>query len=667
MSLRTRRALGLLGAVAIVASACGTAATPSAAPASQAPQSAAPTEAASATPAAAASADFRFAVDGEPTYFSPSSNDLPSSWINALIYTGLYRINNKGDVVPDIATAMPDVSADGLTFTIKLRPDVKWQDGTALTSADVKFTYDLATSKKCSFNPTTCSTFQDNVASTAAPAPDQVVVTLKQKYAPIYIFGLTQQLVPKAATEASYQKFVAGSGGVDATAVKTLADKIANAQKDPKCAGSTPPDTCNSSTYTADMEALLNSAKITLPDKAKYKKDDGTFDNASYSDAVLSQLADLNTTLQASETDKEAAAYRLLDINLNPIGSGPYKFTSYAPGQSVELARWDGYYMFVPGPAKVLIPVIKDAAAASQALQSGNIDWQTEVTSSDALAALKAASNITLSEFPDLGYYFFAFNVRPGHVFSDVVARQALAMCVDQKATVQAATEGNGIPVKADVPPGSFFYDPSVPDYKLDVAGAKTLLESNGYTLKDGVYEKAGVKLAADLYVRQGRPQRVKFAQLAKDQVAQCGINLTVKEADFSTVLLPLLDYPNKFDIYLGGWANLTDPEDSNIFGCAHVTTAENKSDNNFTGYCDQKLDALMTQAKEELDRTKRKDLEAQIQLYLHDNGPYYFLWADLAHRGYSKSVTTNGQEGPIDYTSFYDFWNQDSWIVTKQ
>ena len=50
----------------------------------------------------------------------------------------------------------------------------------------------------------------------------------------------------------------------------------------------------------------------------------------------------------------------------------------------------------------------------------------------------------------------------------------------------------------------------------------------------------------------------------------------------------------------------------------------------------------------------------------LHNDGPYYFLWADLLHRGYSAKVGTTGDEGPIDYTSFYDTWNQDSWTVAK-
>jgi hypothetical protein len=52
------------------------------------------------------------------------------------------------------------------------------------------------------------------------------------------------------------------------------------------------------------------------------------------------------------------------------------------------------------------------------------------------------------------------------------------------------------------------------------------------------------------------------------------------------------------------------------------------------------------------------------LQVYDLAHGPYYYLWADLGHRGYSTQVDTNGAEGPIDYTTFYDLWNQGTWIV---
>ena len=667
-----RRLLGLVAAGMLVVTACGSSSSSGSPAASAEPGATAAPAASAEASAAAGSADFRFAVDGEPTYFSPASNDLPSSWINALLYTGMYRINNEGAVVPDLAVGDPVASADGLTLTLKVRDDATWHDGTPITAEDVLFSYQIALSEKCSLNASTCSTWHDNVASVTSPDASTIVVTLKAPYAPFAILGLASTLIiPKAATEASFERFNAGSTGADAAAVKALSDKITAAQSDAACGSEAPPPTCLAGTYIADIEAQLTAAGIPLLDKNRYQVTDENGvtgpDAEAYATAALQQLTDLNITLAAGATDKIAAAYRLLDINLAPVGSGAYKFGSYSPGQSVELVRNDDYYLLTPGPAKVLIPVIKDAAAATDALTSNNIDWQTEVTSSDSLAKLRADANTALSEYPDLGYYFMAFNVREGHVFSDVVARQALSMCIDQQATVDVATEKNGVAVKAQVPPGSFYYNPDVPDYVHDVAGAKALLESNGYALNsDGVYAKGDNKLEATLYVRQGRPQRVKFAELARDQVAECGIKLNVNEADFAAVLLPLLDYPNNFDIYLGGWANLFDPEDSNIFGCDHVTTKDNPVDNNFTGFCDPKVDELLAKAKAESDPTARKAILAELQSLIHDVGPYYFTWADLGHRGYSKKVGTTGDLGPIDYTTFYDYWNNDSWTVAQ-
>ena len=81
MSLQKRRAVGLLAAVATVASACGK-------PAPGPGVSATP----SATPTRDAWADFRFAINGEPTFFSPWNSDPPTAWVNRFVCTGLYRV-----------------------------------------------------------------------------------------------------------------------------------------------------------------------------------------------------------------------------------------------------------------------------------------------------------------------------------------------------------------------------------------------------------------------------------------------------------------------------------------------------------------------------------------------------------------------------------------------
>ena len=65
-----------------------------------------------------------------------------------LTYDRLFGFGLDGKPIPQLATELPDqenggISADGLTWTVHLRPGVKWQDGEPLTAADVAFTYNL--------------------------------------------------------------------------------------------------------------------------------------------------------------------------------------------------------------------------------------------------------------------------------------------------------------------------------------------------------------------------------------------------------------------------------------------------------------------------------------------------------------------------------------------
>ena len=364
-----------------------------------------------------------------------------------------------------------------------------------------------------------------------------------------------------------------------------------------------------------------------LADQAGSELNGGGLDTAAYSTALQPQLVDLKTALASTAIDQIAASFRIRDFQRNPVGTGPYKFVKYIAGQSVELARFDDYFGGAEktkvGPAKVFIPIIKDAASASAALQKGDINWQTEITS-DALSTLKKDPNLQIAEFADFGYYFIAFNLRAPHIYSDLALRQAFSMCIDHDATVTAATDGNGVPVGANTPPASWAYNADVPKYTLDTAAAMKLIEAAGWTKgSDGVFAKAGKRLSSDLYVRSGRPQRVAFARLAKDQLAKCGIEINVKESDFATVLLPLLSYPNKFDTYMGGWSTSIDPDDYSIFHSSKATTKENPDANNFVGWTNPAADKLLTDGRPDLDRAKPKARTPPLRAAPHPVLPY--------------------------------------------
>jgi len=670
-----RRGFVTLAVFAILVSACG-GATPSAVPGSVAPGESAPPAS-----APAATGDFTFVVDSEPTTLAGPPDDLPTSWITDLIYTKLYQPNYKVEYVPMAADGPPETSADGLTWTVKIKDGIKFHDGSPLTAEDVKFTFDLLGSKNCRVNPDACSSIADNVASVEVVDPLTVKFVLKQKYAPFISSGLGNLILPKAAIEASFARFEEAAGRVDKAAVTALVTKVSDetSAENPNCVvaeGATAPESCLFATYTGDIEALLTQAGIELSNKAGYNTGGETgdqFDPEAYAQGIFAQLQDLDKALGASSTDAIAQAQKIIDFGKNPIGAGPMKFVKYNAGQNVELARNDDYFGGTTNvdpqkiPARAFAVVIRSSAAATAALGNDEIQWQQKIES-DAYLTVKDNPAVQMAEYPDNGYFYIAFNLREGHLYADKALREAFSMCIDQDKTVEVATGGNGVPVRANTPPFSWAYNPDVKPYVLDIPGAKAKIEGSGWKLGgDGVYAKDGKRLASTLFVRVGRPQRLAFAELARDQLKECGIEVTVQEGDLNTVLIPkVLDYPNDFDTYLGGWSTALDPDDYSIFHSSEIPSKETPSANNFPGWKNDEADRLLKEGREELDQEKRKQIYFEFQDLIHDELPYYFTWADLAHTGLSKRVTS--QNDPLDLTSVgINYYNVDAWTVAPK
>jgi peptide/nickel transport system substrate-binding protein len=111
----------------------------------------------------------------------------------AQIHDALVEMDQNAVFQPALAEALPDVSADGLTYTFKLRQGVKFHDGTEFTSADVKYTYEWY------MNPANAAINAANFASVGsvdAPDPYTVVVSMKEVYAPFIALVPTTLIMP---------------------------------------------------------------------------------------------------------------------------------------------------------------------------------------------------------------------------------------------------------------------------------------------------------------------------------------------------------------------------------------------------------------------------------------------------------------------------------------
>ena len=125
--------------------------------------------------------------------------DVYSGNASAMIYDPLYMINIKGSIEPCLATAMPKVSNGGRTYTVTLRSDAKWSDGTPVTADDVKMTYDFLISPNYtqvdSPNRTTYSQYMDSVN-----VVDQHTLAFSSKtvYAPFMLQFMHLGILPKS-------------------------------------------------------------------------------------------------------------------------------------------------------------------------------------------------------------------------------------------------------------------------------------------------------------------------------------------------------------------------------------------------------------------------------------------------------------------------------------
>src|SRR3989338_1796663 len=136
---------------------------------------------------------FTEGIVGEPHYINPllsQNNDVDRDLVS-LIYSGLMKYNDDGKLVPDLVKSY-EVSSDGLNYTLYLKENAKWQDGTPLTADDVVFT--IQTAQNSDYG----SLQRINWQGVDAEAVDNhtVILKLKNKYAQ-FLNNLTINILPQ--------------------------------------------------------------------------------------------------------------------------------------------------------------------------------------------------------------------------------------------------------------------------------------------------------------------------------------------------------------------------------------------------------------------------------------------------------------------------------------
>lgn len=602
-------------------------------------------------------------VPEDPQSFLPPATDETTQLLMDLIYDPLYRLDEHLEPQPELASALPQVSADGLAWSVPLRTGA-FSDGSPVTASDVVFSLRLALSSACPFGRILCTAVSDNVTGASAAGAKSVTIALQQPYAPLLASVLAQlPILSEVAVRDATLGLVAGAVKIDRTEPARQVQTITDATNQDSCLSDTPPFGCRLSDYTPTLEKLLGDAGISLPPRERFMGPTGDMDAEAYAGALLDNVSALDELLNGTADDQVAAALPLLDPSAIALGSGPYVLQKYTPGTSIELRANPGAAGGGPHIARIRLDIVRDPAVASTTLLTGDADWVLQVETTQ-FAALESAPGVDAGYRAAASERTIVFNVRPGRIYADPAARQAFAVCLDRAGLAQQATGGRAIVAVTPTSHGSWAM-PSPAASLRDPSRAIALLQGAGWARgADGIFVKNGKRLSSSIAVRPSRTDLLAFADAAAQQLAECGIELQVQELDLTgDLLLSQLQWPNDFDTVLLAHDLGADPdEDVQPFESTHVTSAQNPADANPGGYASAEADGFIKQARQKSDPKARADLYAKLQQLLATDVPAWPIWYDTEASAIASRV--HGPAGPLDPSVDRFWWNIESWTL---
>lgn len=307
--------------------------------------------------------------------------------------------------------------------------------------------------------------------------------------------------------------------------------------------------------------------------------------------------------------------------NLQPIGTGPFRFVTYRKGDFVELARNPDYFRKgLPGVDRLVFRITPSTTTGVMALERGEIDYLPSVPGAE-LARLRADQSLTVVRASGGSGGSFCQDVvipnlsRPA--LADRRVRQALYQALDRQVIADRVYFGQGTPSTGPISKQlRWAYSPDVPAYPFDRALAEQLLDQAGY-------RQQGANPRLTLTFTHPTTSS-RLGQALRDQLKQVGIDLALEALDFNASVEKTF-VRKDFDLGFASFCNGADPE----IGVRRVYDSNNIAAipfSNGAGYRSRAADGLFQQASTTLDRAARAALYASLQRVLVEDLPYFWI-----------------------------------------
>ena len=306
-------------------------------------------------------------------------------------------------------------------------------------------------------------------------------------------------------------------------------------------------------------------------------------------------------------------------VYIKPIGTGPYKVTSFVPGTSVVLETWDGYPYEKPQIDKITYIAIPEDSTRYISVETGNIQYAALVTALEVGLAEKN-NDLTVRKVPSRRVRGFVFNCEHP-VFGNLNIRKALTYAIDRES--MCSLLGGRPPIKSYLFAGYpewYLEDAGIPDFDLNKA--KELLAAEGYN--------ASNPLKFSLLYFFPDP----LVELYQSTLKSIGVEMTLDLVEFSVYLSR--EAPGDFEVIFTAQTNRN----------AHPFTDLDRFDRNLIGsrcisrFSNDRVQEIIGIMRSTTDQSQLKPLADEMSKIIASELPMVGVYLDTLYCVMDKNLT---------------------------
>jgi len=364
------------------------------------------------------------------------------------------------------------------------------------------------------------------------------------------------------------------------------------------------------------MESNLGSRYTTTIDYVEIV-DDLTFKifTKGPSTRLLLDLTATQTSILPSELIESGH-----DFNAEPIGSGPYIFVHWKPGDEIAFVMNEDYWdkEKMPTIKNMIWKIIPEGSSRTIALQAGEVDMLYDVDQVD-YNLLVEDPDVDVLSADTVNIWFVWINdaVPP---FDNVLVRKAVNAALDKESIITVAANGMAVPSIAQAPMGLLGSNDENADV-YDVELAKAYLEESGV---DPSTIKLPIICSSDF--------KKRIAEVMQANLAEIGIEVEIVSMEFATYLEKTAK--GEYTAAISGFnQKAMEIWLQSIFHTDSIGVI------NRAWYSNPDVDALIDEASITLDDAARESLLMQANAQINDDCPQLPLFQDTWIRAYDNNL----------------------------